>query len=82
MNHTYLLVLEGLLWRHGSALAYHRDGGTGSISPGRCPLSLLEVTINSIIQPGGGRVGSPPVKKLTGRECSPTYQQIIRLKFY
>jgi len=24
-NQSYLLVLEGLLWRHGSAGAHHRD---------------------------------------------------------
>ena len=82
LNHTYLLVLEGLLWRHGSALAHRRDGSTGSISPGRCPLALLEVTINSITQPVDGGVWSRPVKKLTGRECSPTYPQIIRLNFF
>ena len=37
LNQSYLLVLEGLLWRYGSAKAYHRDGGTGSSSPWRCP---------------------------------------------
>ena len=26
---NYLLVLEGLLWRHGSAESHHRDEGTG-----------------------------------------------------
>ena len=28
-NKNYLLVLEGLLWRHGSSGAYHRDRETG-----------------------------------------------------
>jgi len=27
-------VLKGLLWKHGSPGAHHRDGGTGSSSPG------------------------------------------------
>ena len=31
-NQNYLLVLEGLLWRRGSAGAHHRDRGTGSSS--------------------------------------------------
>ena len=30
LNQNCLLVLEGLLWQHGSAGAHHRDGGTGS----------------------------------------------------
>ena len=33
---TYLLVLEGLLWRCGLAVAHHRDWGTGSSSPWKC----------------------------------------------
>ena len=39
LNQIYLLVLEGLLWRHGSARAHHRDGGASSNSPGRWPLA-------------------------------------------
>ena len=31
LNQNYLLVLGGLLWRHRSAGAHHRDGDTGSI---------------------------------------------------
>ena len=44
LNQIYLLVLEGLLWRHGLAGAHHRDRGTGSSSLGRSPLqeTLLE----------------------------------------
>jgi len=39
-NQTYLLVLKGLLWRHGSAVAYCMDGGPGSSNPERSPLEL------------------------------------------
>ena len=47
------LNLEGLLWRHGSAGAPHRDGGPGSNCPGRDPLASvpMEVTTNPIIEP-------------------------------
>ena len=42
LNQNHLLVLEGLLWRRGSAGAHHRDRGTG-----RSPLwTLLEFAIN------------------------------------
>ena len=33
LNQTYLQVFDSLLWRHGSAGAHHRDGGTGRSSP-------------------------------------------------
>ena len=38
LNQTYLLVLECPLWRFGSAVACHGDGGTGGSLPGRGPL--------------------------------------------
>ena len=38
-NQNYLLVLEGLLWRHGLTGARHRDGNTGNRSP-RSPYPL------------------------------------------
>ena len=38
-NQTYLLVLEGLLWRCGLSVAHCGDRGTGSSSPGRCSLA-------------------------------------------
>ena len=46
------LVLEGLLWRCGSAIAYCEDRRAGSSSPGRGPLAylLLKVTINPTIE--------------------------------
>ena len=43
--------MEGHLWKHESAGACHRDRGTGSSSPRRCPLVLLEVAINPTIEP-------------------------------
>ena len=44
LNLTYLLVLEGLLQRQGSAVAQGRDKDTGSRSSGKCSLvwALLE----------------------------------------
>ena len=38
-NQNHLLVLEGLLWRHGLTGAHHRDGNTGNRSP-RSPYPL------------------------------------------
>ena len=66
---NYLLVLEGLLWKHGSGGPHHKDGGTGSSSLGRFPLvqTLLEVTINPTIEasrPGGWLVSG---QKLPGQ---------------
>ena len=34
----YLLVLGGLLWKHGSGGPHHKDGGTSSSSLGSFPL--------------------------------------------
>ena len=34
-SYAYLLVLEGLLWRRGCAVACHGDGGTGRSLLGR-----------------------------------------------
>ena len=82
LNQTYLLVLEGLLWRHGSEMARHGGRGTDSSSLGRSPLVLvlLEATINLTIEPVAP--GLQAKKKLPGRECNPTHQQIIGLKPY
>ena len=41
-----LLMLEDLLWRCGSVVARHGNGGTGSNNPGRCPFA------HSIFLPG------------------------------
>ena len=53
LSQNQLLVLEGLLWRHWSTGAHHRDEGTGSCSPGRLPLvlTLLGVAINPKMEP-------------------------------
>ena len=82
-HQSYLLVLEGLLWRRGLTGAYHREGGTGSSSPGRPPLvyTLFKVTINPTIALDP-RDGLPQAKQLTVREYNPTHQQISGLKFY
>lgn len=63
----------------------HRDrSGGGSSCLERCPLAqtLLEVAINSIIEPVDPRAGSPQDKKLPGWVCNPTNQQITGLKLY
>ena len=39
LNQSYLLVLDGFLWRHGSGGVQHRDSGTGSSSLGMSPLT-------------------------------------------
>ena len=59
-------------------MAHHRDGDTGSSSPG---CALLEVTINPIIEPVDFRAGWPQAKQLTDWDLSPTHQQAIELKF-
>ena len=80
---NYLLVLEGILWRHGWAGAHHRDRDISS-RPGRSPLALalLEVAINPTTEPVDPRAGSPQAKQLIGTEHNPTQQQIIGLKLY
>ena len=72
LNQTYLLVLEGLLWRHGLEMARHGGRGTDSSSLGRSPLVLvlLEVAINLTINP---RAGLPQANQPTGREHNPTH---------
>ena len=54
------------LWRHGSAVAPHRDKGTSSRGPGRCPFTeaLLGVAINPAIGPVDFRAGSPQANHL------------------
>ena len=42
----------------------------------------MEVTINPTTELVDPRAGLPQAKQLTGRECNPTHQQIIVLKFY
>ena len=44
--------------------------------------TLLEVTINPIIEPKDPSAGSPQAKQLPGRECKPTYLQVFGLKLY
>ena len=70
---NYLLVLEDLLWRHGSAGSHHREGGTGR-SPLCKPCWSSPLTLPSSPEP---RAGSPQGKKLPEREWNPTHQQIM-----
>ena len=60
-----LLVLKGLLWRHGLAAVCCGDRGTGSSSPRRGPLAeiLFEVSTNTTTEPTDLRVGSPKAKQ-------------------
>ena len=72
---TYLLVLEGLLWKRGLESAHHRHGGTGTNSLGR----YLPLEVNSL----GGlyraiRLGHHKPKNY--QSMNPTHQQIIGFK--
>ena len=49
LNQTYLLVLEGLLWRWGVAVSHHEDKDTGSRSSGK--YSLVWALSESAISP-------------------------------
>ena len=84
LNHHYLVVLEGLLWKRRLARAHYRDRGTGSSSLGRPALAyaLLEVAINLTIELKDPRARSSQAKQLPGREFNPTHQQILGLKLY
>ena len=42
----------------------------------------LKAAINTTIQPAGPRAGLPQAKQTTGREHSPTHQQVTGFKFY
>ena len=68
LNQTYVLLLEGLLQRRGSAVAHRGDRGTGSGRPGRGP---LEGAINPTTEPAAPSAGLPQAKKLTGRDQTP-----------
>ena len=83
LNQNYLLALEGLLWRRGSAGARHRDGGLASAGL-ECPYwhEPSEFTINPITGHVDPRVGLLQEKKLIRRECNPIHQQRIGLKLY
>ena len=78
LNQNHLPVLEGLLWKHGSAGAHCRDRGTGKSLLAHI---LWELVINPIIEPVDPRAGLAQVKKLPGREHNPTNQEIIGLSF-
>ena len=60
----WLLVLEGLLWRHGLAVTHFRERVTGSSSPGRCPLVKSSWKSPPTIEPVDSRAGSAQIKKL------------------
>ena len=77
---NYMLVLEGLLQRHGIAVAHHRDKGTRNRSPKKYLLAgaLLEVTLSQSLQTPG--LGSLWSNNRNGEW--PHYQQTSRLKFY
>ena len=44
--------------------------------------SSSEFAINPTTEPADPRAGSPQAKQLSGRECNPTHEQIIRLMLY
>ena len=48
LNQNYLLVLEGLLWRHGSAGAHCRDGGDWQQLSGKVPFVNLTIELGHL----------------------------------
>ena len=84
LKQTYLLVLEGRLWRQGAAVAHHRDKDTHSRSSGKYSLvwALPESATSPNKGPVGSSAGSPQAKQPTGRKLRPTHQQTSRLNFY
>ena len=80
LNQTYLLVSDGLLWKHGSAVAHHGDEALAAAvlegvpwhkSPWGSPLQSIDP-----------RDGLTQAKQLTRREHNPKLQQKIGLKLY
>ena len=82
LDHTYLLVLEGLLPRWEAGVAHCGEEDTDSGSSGKYSLrwALLEVAIFSprpspTQQPVSSSAETPQAKQSTGQEYSPTHQQ-------
>ena len=75
-------MLEGVLWRCGSA-GPHRGDSSGSSSLGRSPLAwtLLEVTTHLTRQPPDLRDASLEARKSPERECNPDHQQVLHWNF-
>ena len=48
LNQNYLLVLEGLLWRRGSAGAHCRDGGDWQQLSGKVPFVNLTIELGHL----------------------------------
>ena len=82
LNPSYLLVLEGLLWKHGSAGAHRRGWGPAAAGQnGPIGLSPLRVHVNPVTEHVDSRAGLPHLDT-KGRECSPIHQQRVGLKLY
>ena len=71
LNQNYLLMLEGIPWRRGSA---GLTIGMGALEGSPLVSAFLEFTINPYHRAG------LPQAKLLGREYNPIHQQIIELK--
>ena len=72
LNHIYLLVLEGLLWSHGSA---GLTTGMGALAAAVLKMALgmspLEITIISTVEPTDPRAGFHRPKKYQGGSTTP-----------
>ena len=77
LNQTYLLVLEGLMWGQGLAVACHR--GTSRSNFGRYPLAwaLLKVITESTIRSTDSRAGLIQVRQITGRGANSPMSSVL-----
>ena len=74
LNQKYLLVLEGLLWKHGLESAHHGDGDTGTNSLGRYPLGVNP--LGSLYR----AIGLGHLRPKNYQSTNPTHKQIIGFK--
>ena len=83
LNHIYLLVLEGLLWSHGSAGLTTGMGALAAavlkMALGMSPLGDHHYLYRGAHRPKGW---FPQAKKIPGREHNSTHQKITGLKLY
>ena len=69
-----MLLLEGLLWRCGSAVACRGALETAVLEGA----PWHEVINKPIIEPTDARAGSPQAKQLTRRECNPSADNWVK----
>ena len=82
LNHTYQLVLEGLLQSRGVAVAHHRGNDTGRRSSGKYSLAwaLPKSMISPTKEPVASTAGSPKAKNPTeGTQPHPSADKWIKV---